>query len=1481
MADEGVGAEALTPVKRALLEIRELRAELARTRESAKEPIAIVGMGLRLPGGVTDAEGFARLLWSGTDAIQEIPKDRWSLDALYAEDPDAPGKMITRHGGFIDHVDCFDAHFFGISPREAASMDPQQRLLLQVAWEALEDAGHAPGALAGSRTGVYLGICNSDYGRALFAHREAIDAYVSTGNACSVASGRLSYFLGLHGPCVAVDTACSSSLVALHLACQALRLGEADRALVGGVNLVLTPEMNINFSKARMMAPDGRCKTFDAAADGYVRGEGCAMIVLRRLSDAVADGDRVRAVVRGSAINQDGRSGGLTAPNGPAQEAVLKAALASAGVTGPDIGFVEAHGTGTPLGDPIEVGALSAVLCAGRDASHPLAIGSVKTNIGHLEAAAGLAGLIKVVLGLGRREIPPHLHFQRGNPLIDWNDTLTVPTKVTPWAPIRGRRLAGLSSFGFSGTNAHVILEEVPAAAAAKAPAMTPARPLHLLALSARDPESLGELAIAYEDRLRDPSSASAVADICFTANAGRSHFEHRLAVVGATAADLSQGLSAYAKLAPNPAVASGTIEGSARPQVAFLFTGHGAHSVGMGRALYETSPVFRNALDACAAGLAGKLPRGLLDVMFSEDERSPINDSAYAQPSTFAIEYALAELWRSWGIEPVAVLGHSLGEYAAACVAGLFSLEDGLRMVAERGRLNDELPPGGAMGTVFASAEVVEPELARLAGHHPRQAWIAGFNGPEHVVVSGSHAAVEQVLGAFEARGVRVKMLRVPYASHTPMVEPALPGFRRVLETVTWRQPRTAIVANVTGTLADYEKLARPEYWLSHLRQPVRFAQSMQAVVAQGITHFVEIGPHPVLLGMAAECVTGTFEWLPSLRRDRPDWSDLLESLQRLYVSGAEVNWAAFDRDYPRRRVALPTYPFRKRRHWSPLVGRSPSSESDASTPMGAVERWSRVTSALARQAERGPLDLNAASYPAKWAMLERLTTANAMAILRASGLFAAAGEKRTLDEVMATSGIRPNYRHLVRRWLDRMGELGALRMDGDNCTALAPLAPPDLPSLWAEAERAFADNQPLFAYFRHCCDLAARVLLGAESPLETLFPGGSFDLAEGLYERSTTMRYVNALAAAALETLGAAASPTRVLRVLEVGAGTGGTTGSLLPLLPADRTQYVFTDVSDLFLDRARERFAAYPFVECRRFDVDKDPAPQGFPPGTFDVIVSANAIHASVDLKLALRRLRALLAPGGVLVLVESTTHLAWFDITTGLIEGWQHFADDLRTDNPLLPPATWLSALREAGFEEAGAWPQPGSTGDALGQHVIAARVPGETAGATAFASTAGTVSPTTARTAAPGVAKERAEAFRQRLLEALPSERLAMLRDFVRERVMVVLRLDESRPPGKNDRLMDLGFDSLMAVQLRNALSTGLGFDRPLPATTMFDYPTIDALAGRFLDLLAPAPPPLVEPTRMAIAMPTLGAEAVAGMSDAEVEAALLKRLEGK
>jgi len=1440
---------AVSPVKQALAEIRDLRARLAAAESSRREPIAIVGMGMRFPGGVRDAESYAELLWSGRDAVTEIPRQRWSLDALYAEDPDQPGKMTTRHGAFLDDVDQFDAEFFSISPREAASMDPQQRLILEVGWEALENSGRSPTALSGTSVGIYLGIANGDYGRALYSHPEAIDAYFGTGNAFSVAAGRLSYYLGLQGPSLAIDTACSSSLVAVHLACQALRLGECDLALAGGVNLILTPEMNINFSKARMMAADGRCKTFDAAADGYVRGEGCAMIVLRRLTDALACGDRILAVIKGSALNQDGRSGGLTAPNGPAQEAVISAALANAGIEASAVSYVETHGTGTPLGDPIEAGALGAVFKNNRD--EPLLIGSVKTNFGHLEAASGLAGLIKVVESLRRQAIPQNLHFHRGNPLIEWDAlNLAVPTQNMPWKPISGRRIAGVSSFGFSGTNAHIVVEEAPLVPAPVAAATE--RPLHILALSARDPEALRDLAGRYADRLAD---APPIADVCFSANSGRSHFDHRLSVVGASTTAMREALLAFRDGQSHPGLAVGTADETQRPRVVFLFTGQGSQYAGMGRTLYDAGPVFREALDESANGFAPYLDRDLLEIMFSD---AKINEARYAHPTIFSLQVALTRLWRSWGIEPIAVLGHSLGEYAAAHAAGVLSLPDAIRLVAERGRLTQELPVGGAMAAVLAPHDVVEAEVRRSEGALE----VAGWNGPQNVVIAGESETVESAMAHLRAAGFEAKRLRVSYAGHSRFVAPAVPALAGVLKTVAFKPPRLTLVANVSGKVAGPNEMSCPEYWTKQIREPVRFAQAMETLAGMGVTHFIEIGPHPVLLGMGADCIPGLGPaWLPSLHRDRGGWRDLVESLQRLYVDGATPDWEGFDRGYSRVRVSVPTYPFRRRRHWTDIIGHPAET--------GIV--WPDVVDALDRQSLQAPLDLDAAGYPASWLALARVTDAHAIAFFRVAGLFSAVGERHSIDELLEAARVTPSYRYLMVRWLDRLVAKGWLRAEHDNYISDRPLPMLAIDETWPEAEARLVSNQPLLAYLRNCGRLVNDVLTGRESPLEVLFPGGSFELAENLYQRSPNLRYVNEIAAAAMQAV-AKMSAGRALRILEIGAGTGGTTAALVTKLPSDRVRYVFTDVSDIFLDRASQKFAPYPFMEFRRLDIDREIVPQGYAAGSFDVIVAANVVHATTDVRAALRRIRELLSPGGVLILVESTTHFDWFDMSWALFEGWRLFSDDLRVDNPLLKPAVWLSALEDAGFVESGAWPRPGTVADHLGMHVLVGHAPGTLIPRVLDQPAPEEQAPTREQAAA-------REDARNRIVMALPSERLNLLREFVRENVMRILRLGREQAPALNARLMDLGFDSLMAVQLRNQLGAGLGFDRPLPATVMFDYPTIDSLSSHLGTVLFPEERPTEFLVVTKDAPASIDPSVIAQMSEAEVELMLLQKLE--
>jgi len=839
----------------------------ARRETSAAEPIAVVGIGCRFPGGADTPEKFWELLDMRGDAIIEVPPERWT-------DPSAP-----RLGGFLhEPVDGLDTDFFGISPREAVTLDPQQRLLLEVAWEALEHAAIDPRSLAGTSTGVFVGISGTDYAQRLpQSQRLEVSGYLATGNAASTAAGRLSFFLGTHGPSMAIDTACSSSLVSVHLAVQSLRRGESDVALAGGVNLILSPEMSIYLARAQALSPRGRCRTFDAGADGYVRAEGCGMVVLKRLSDARAAGDRVLALIAGSAVNHDGRTSGLTVPNGVSQQNVLERALDDARVDAAQVSFVETHGTGTPLGDPIEVQAL------GRVFRSPLVLGAVKTNIGHLEAAAGVAGLIKVVMQLQRRRIAGIAHFDAPNPKISWDALpFRVPMATEPW---EGERLvAGVSSFGISGTNAHVVLEEAPdGGLEAAAP-----RTAQLLTLSAQSPEALR----AMSSRLADTIGADDFADVAYTTNTGRAHLRYRRAVVAADAAEAAEILRTRA-----------TAADAKRPirRIAFLFSGQGSQYAGMARELFETEPLFRRAIEACDAIVPVRQ-------LFDSDD---IHQTGNAQPALFALEYALATLWRSWGVEPAAVLGHSVGEFAAACIAGVFTLEDALRLVAARGRLMQSLPAGGAMLVVHAG----EPEIdvdARLS--------IAAINGPRNVVLSGPEEAIAAAEERWKRRGVRTTRLTVSHAFHSALVGPIVDDFRAEAAKVPMRAPSLPLISNLTGRRAGAE-IATAEAWAAQLGRPVRFADGIRALIDEGCDAFLEIGPKPVLIAMAPDCTDRPARWFPSLRPPVPDQRQLLQTLGALYEAGVEVDWRAFHAGRERRRVAIPTYPFQRERYWIDAV--------------------------------------------------------------------------------------------------------------------------------------------------------------------------------------------------------------------------------------------------------------------------------------------------------------------------------------------------------------------------------------------------------------------------------------------------------------------------------------------------------------------------------------------------------------------------------
>lgn len=889
------------------------------------EPIAIIAVSCRFPGA-PDPEAYWDLLSGGVDAIREVPEDRFDIDEFYDPDPETPGKIYSRFGGFLDGIDGFDPEFFGISPREAVWIEPQQRLVLEMVWEGLERAGYAPSALRGSRTGVFVGVAANEYAHLLSAESvEKIEPYFITGNALNAISGRVAFALGLEGPAMAVDTACSSSLVAVHQACQALHSGDADLALAGGVNVLLSPVTSIAASRARMLSPVGRCKTFDASADGYVRSEGCGMLVLKRLSDAVRDGDRVAAVIAASAVNQDGASSGLTVPNGGAQQRLINTVLTRAGLQGADVDYLEAHGTGTPLGDPIEVQAAGAVYGVGRDADRPLLMGSAKTNIGHLESASGTAGLIKVVLALQHQLLPPSLHFDTPSPHIAWDSLpVAVVAEPTPW-PAEGRtRRAGVSSFGFTGTNAHVLIAEAPSAPADIAEPAADGS-VDVLTLSARSPEALTALAERYRSWLQVHDDVD-FADVCRTAGVGRSHFEHRAAIVvdsgrGASA-DARAGLADLAENRLRPGVLRG--ECADKPTTAWLFTGQGSQYPGMARELFDAEPVFAETLRRCAAAVDEMLPRPLLEVIFATDRETggaagdTLKHTSFAQPALFAVEMGLAALWQSRGIEPDVVLGHSVGQYAAACVAGVFSLEDGARLMAERGRLFGSLPAGGRMVAVFADSKLVEEAAAAF----PRVS-VGAYNGP-NTVLSGPEADLEALVAKFGEDGVRCSWLQTSHAFHSELLDPVLDEFESYAAQVTFAVPRLPLVCNRTGTVLTAETPLDARYWRRHSRQPVQFAESVRTVAALGCTVLMEIGPQPVLTGAAVQVWPDHLaapRAIVSLRKGVGDRRQLAEALAAVYVSGHRPDFAAL-RSQPGRRLELPTYPFQRRHFWPKTSG-------------------------------------------------------------------------------------------------------------------------------------------------------------------------------------------------------------------------------------------------------------------------------------------------------------------------------------------------------------------------------------------------------------------------------------------------------------------------------------------------------------------------------------------------------------------------------
>jgi acyl transferase domain-containing protein/NADPH:quinone reductase-like Zn-dependent oxidoreductase/acyl carrier protein len=1601
---------------------------------STQVPIAIIGMACRFPGAA-DVNAFWELLRRGGDALRDVPPNRYlDLEDLLDPRTGKPCKIATLQGGFLDDIDLFDPYPFNISPREAAFIDPQQRLLLETAWEALEDAGLDLRRLAGSNTGVYTGQWLNDYHARVSQATRDWNIHTILGTAMFAASGRLSFVFDFQGPSISVDTACSSALVAVHLACKGLATGECGLALAGGTNLILRSDATIGFSASRALSPEGRCKFGDALANGFVRSEGAGVIVLKTLAQALADGDPIHAVIRGSAVNNGGQlSGSLMAPAEEGQYRLMRQAYACAGTSAADLDYVEAHGTGTRVGDPMELRALGRILTEERGpaaaSAPPCLVGSVKGNIGHTEGASGVAGLIKAVLCLKHREVPPTLQFHQPSPKVPWDSLpLRMATAATP-IPIvasRDRAVVAVNSFGLAGTFAHVILEEAPRPAGASILVGTPraSAAVHLLPIAARSDRALNKLADGYADLLQTTDCRSD--DLCYSASLRRTHHEARVAVVGRSPKEMADGLRAFTHGEPMRQVFSGRHDPSCPPKVAFVFSGQGPQWARMGLKLFTTEPVFCDVLQRLDTLIQAKVGWSLLHELGAGPD-SRLNQTAIAQPAIFAIQVGLAALLESWGIHPAAVVGHSVGEAAAAYIAGALTFEDAVHTICHRGRIMQDAIGLGKM----AAVELTEAEARELLTPYGERLALAAINGPRSLTLSGAAAALQEVCAKVEARGRFCRVLDVEYAFHSNQMDRFLGDMEAALVSVAARRRTLPLYSTVHGDLAGEGDFG-PTYWLRNIRDTVRFAAAIRKMAEAGCNLFLEISPHPVLAHSVKQCLEDLPERPPvftTLQREGDEALLMRCALGALYAHGCDPDWASL---FPQggRYVSLPTYPWQRERFWveekkaastatanrrrrrdgtpaCPLlpqylrpagqpdnhfweasislqsfpwltdhrveerpifpaagyllmalaaaeevrgvaaIGATEFSEAmflsedgnqtlqlglqgdkweinscsttTASSPWRkhvagvvapgplaaapaafaleafcsgnrqtvsasahyqamkvgrldygpcfrgvdgtwagdgeAVARltlpeavateapwygthpatldacfqallvlvrsgpddhslwlpqgiesarlwhhpdaddtlWGRVVARprpdtagpqfigdvfllnsrgqvlvevrglRLRRVDRLREDISDWMYEVEWHSrplpvcvderradfvptpkelevllearpagaepeqelvravmhdLDHISALFTVAALHQLGLSFVPGRCFRTEELARELGIVDQHRRLLNRLLGILTEDGHLSREGDIWRIVrAPKEELPLPA-WEAAALRHPEFAEALHLFRRCSTNLAEVLAGRGDALELLFGSGAMEHLQRLYTRSPFLRAANELVGRAVQEAVRRLPQGRTLRVLEIGGGTGGTTAFILPMLPAGRSRFVFTDLSTFFLSKARERFADYPFVEYGALDIEKDPVGQGLAAQGFDIVVAANCLHATRNLRQTLANARRLLAPGGCLVLNELTRPRRWLDLIFGLTEGWWLFEDtDLRPEHALLSPAAWRQVLTETGFESAVTVPEKGQQFEDA--RVVLARRPdeqGETAAA---------------------------------------------------------------------------------------------------------------------------------------------------------------------
>ncbi|MBW4684064.1 MAG: acyltransferase domain-containing protein [Komarekiella atlantica HA4396-MV6] len=1366
--------------------------------------IAIIGLAGKFPGA-KDIKSFWQNLRDGVESIswltdEELINSGVSLDLL-------SNPNYIKASGVLSDIELFDANFFAYSAKEAELIDPQQRLFLELAWEATEKAGYDPQTYNGL-IGVYGGVGMNRYLlNNLYPNYQLLETIdpvqLGISNDKDFLPTRVAYKLNLTGPAVNVQTACSTSLVAVHIACQGLLNGECDIALAGGVTLNIPEKIGYLHQEGMILSPDGHCRAFDAQAQGTIAGSGAGIVVLKRLQDAIGDRDYIHAIIKGSAINNDGAMKvGYTAPSVSGQAAVIGEAQAIAGIDAETISYIEAHGTATPLGDLIEIAALTQAFSQTTDKKGFCAIGSVKTNLGHLDTAAGVAGLIKTVLALQHQMLPPSLHYQTPNPKIDFaNSPFYVNTTLTEWKTNNTPRRAGVSSFGMGGTNAHVILEE---AISVNSQQLTVNSKYVLLCLSAKSEKALEKATANLITHLKEHPELN-LGDVAYTLNSGRRGFNYRRMLI---CQDLEDAVNA---LSSSAVYYTEIIERA----VVFMFPGQGSQYVNMAREIYESETLFKEQVDYCCEFLKPLLELDLRHILYPNDEKidevsKQLQQTAIAQSAIFVIEYALAKLWQSWGIQPQAAIGHSIGEYVAATLAEVFTLEDALSLVAARGVMMQQLPTG-AMLSVPLPADKVKSLLGSELS-------VAAINQPSQCVVSGSTAAIDTLQNQLATQGIECRRLHTSHAFHSQMMEPILEAFAERVKKVTLNPPKLPYISNLTGTWITVTQATNPEYYAQHLRSTVLFAQGVEKFLATPEQVLLEVGPGRILATLAKrhpdKAATQTV--LTSLRHPQEKECDrriLFNTFGQLWLAGVKVDWLGFYSQDEYYRLPLPTYPFERDRYWINPPQKAAWEQLQTSYPTSQL--WTLLTQAGHKQANTINAELNEFTYQENRQWLDRLCIAYINSAFQQLGAFSNAKEKYSLENLLAQYHISPRYQQLLSRWLQILVEQGQLQQQEGLFTELVPCSPDYLNEHLAEVRARFATSSLVdLDLVQRCGENLAAIVVGEQEPLEIFNELVYQKENNGSYSESPLISYYNSILRSSLEQVVKSLPSSVNLRILEIGAGTGVTTQALLTVLPPKETNYTFTDIGSGFLTQAQQKFKDYPFVEYRLLDIDKSPTEQGFEKYSFDVIIASNVLHATQNIDRTLHHVRSLLAPGGFLLVWEITQPKIDFDITWGLL---LKPLDDKRRNpgQPFIVKEQWFEALRKQDFVRVVAFPET----EALEHQIIMA------------------VASTSAAFSAKSGQKEL-EVSLQGKLDVFQPEKLAALhsrpdlpnlyiapRDEIEQKIADILQdLLGIQRVGIHDNFFDLGGDSLIAVQVLSRLRNA--FSIKLSVASLFESPTI-------------------------------------------------------